>query len=146
MGGLYVVKRDGREEPVAFDKITARIKKLAYGLSQEFCDPVRDSRTRRLNRDGWARDAADDAREAGGWMRDGDTDEGKYASSSRASIRTRRASSRARWVRTTHDASAPVGATASRFEKFKRLGDGWMDFKRERRMGNGKATCGFRGK
>lgn len=41
MGGLYVVKRDGREEPVAFDKITARIKKLAYGLSQEFCDPVR---------------------------------------------------------------------------------------------------------
>ncbi|OUS42957.1 ribonucleotide reductase [Ostreococcus tauri] len=40
MGGLYVVKRDGREEPVAFDKITARIKKLAYGLSQEFCDPV----------------------------------------------------------------------------------------------------------
>jgi hypothetical protein len=56
MGGLYVVKRDGREEPVAFDKITARIKKLAYGLSQEFCDPVRDSRsTFRLNRDGWAR-------------------------------------------------------------------------------------------
>ena len=43
MGGLYVVKRDGREEPVAFDKITARIKKLAYGLSQEFCDPVRDA-------------------------------------------------------------------------------------------------------
>ena len=41
MGGLYVVKRDGCEEPVAFDKITARIKKLAYGLSQEFCDPVR---------------------------------------------------------------------------------------------------------
>lgn len=38
---LYVVKRDGREEPVAFDKITARIKKLSYGLSQEFCDPVR---------------------------------------------------------------------------------------------------------
>jgi hypothetical protein len=44
MGGLYVVKRDGREEPVAFDKITARIKKLAYGLSQEFCDPVRRRR------------------------------------------------------------------------------------------------------
>jgi hypothetical protein len=40
---LYVVKRDGREEPVAFDKITARIKKLSYGLSQEFCDPVRAS-------------------------------------------------------------------------------------------------------
>ena len=33
-----------RVEPVAFDKITARIKKLAYGLSQEFCDPVRRRR------------------------------------------------------------------------------------------------------
>lgn len=52
MGGLYVVKRDGREEPVAFDKITARIKKLAYGLSQEFCDPVRvRCRRLRLNRE-----------------------------------------------------------------------------------------------
>ena len=38
---MYVIKRDGREEPVAFDKITARIKKLSYGLSAEFCDPVR---------------------------------------------------------------------------------------------------------
>ena len=38
--GLTVIKRDGREEPVAFDKITARINKLAYGLNQEFCDPV----------------------------------------------------------------------------------------------------------
>lgn len=37
---MYVVKRDGRKEVVHFDKITARIKKLAYGLS-EHCDPVR---------------------------------------------------------------------------------------------------------
>lgn len=32
-----VVKRDGRSQPVKFDKITARIKKLAYGL-----DPIVD--------------------------------------------------------------------------------------------------------
>ena len=30
---MYVVKRDGRKEPVKFDKITARIKKLCYGLN-----------------------------------------------------------------------------------------------------------------
>ncbi len=30
---MYVVKRDGRKEAVKFDKITARIKKLCYGLS-----------------------------------------------------------------------------------------------------------------
>ncbi len=29
---MYVVKRDGRKEPVKFDKITARIGKLCYGL------------------------------------------------------------------------------------------------------------------
>lgn len=29
---MYVVKRDGRREEVHFDKITARIKKLCYGL------------------------------------------------------------------------------------------------------------------
>jgi ribonucleoside-diphosphate reductase alpha chain len=29
---MYVVKRDGRKEPIKFDKITARIKKLCYGL------------------------------------------------------------------------------------------------------------------
>ena len=40
-GGMYVVKRDGRQEPVAFDKITARIQKLAHGLNEEFCDPIR---------------------------------------------------------------------------------------------------------
>ncbi|WP_320816230.1 ribonucleoside-diphosphate reductase subunit alpha [Flavobacterium sp.] len=29
---MYVVKRDGHKEPVSFDKITYRIKKLCYGL------------------------------------------------------------------------------------------------------------------
>ncbi|KAF5790642.1 putative ribonucleoside-diphosphate reductase [Helianthus annuus] len=37
---MYVVKRDGRQETVHFDKITARLKKLSYGLSIEHCDPV----------------------------------------------------------------------------------------------------------
>jgi hypothetical protein len=37
---MYVVKRDGRRMPVAFDKITARVKKLSYGLDARFCDPV----------------------------------------------------------------------------------------------------------
>jgi hypothetical protein len=39
-GAMYVVKRDGRQESVHFDKITARLKKLGYGLSAEHCDPV----------------------------------------------------------------------------------------------------------
>ena len=30
---MYVIKRDGRQEPVHFDKITNRIRKLAWGLS-----------------------------------------------------------------------------------------------------------------
>ncbi|KAK9808676.1 hypothetical protein WJX72_001770 [[Myrmecia] bisecta] len=37
---MFVVKRDGRQEPVHFDKITARITKLSYGLNPDFCDPV----------------------------------------------------------------------------------------------------------
>ncbi|OVA00254.1 Ribonucleotide reductase large subunit [Macleaya cordata] len=37
---MYVVKRDGRHEPVDFNKITARLKNLSYGLSVEHCDPV----------------------------------------------------------------------------------------------------------
>ena len=37
---MFVVKRDGRSEEVKFDKITARIGKLAYGLNSEFCDPT----------------------------------------------------------------------------------------------------------
>src|SRR5580765_582049 len=31
---MYVVKRNGRKEAVKFDKVTARIQKLAYGLSE----------------------------------------------------------------------------------------------------------------
>lgn len=30
---MYVIKRSGKKEPVQFDKITARIRKLSYGLS-----------------------------------------------------------------------------------------------------------------
>ncbi|KAF3324114.1 ribonucleoside-diphosphate reductase large subunit-like protein [Carex littledalei] len=37
---MYVVKRDGRQETVHFDKITARLKKLSYGLNQDHCDAV----------------------------------------------------------------------------------------------------------
>ncbi|CAO3587383.1 unnamed protein product [Absidia cylindrospora] len=37
---MYVYKRDGRQEQVAFDKITARINKLSYGLDTKFVDPV----------------------------------------------------------------------------------------------------------
>ena len=36
---MYVVKRDGRREQVQFDKITARVKKLCYGLHANV-DPV----------------------------------------------------------------------------------------------------------
>ncbi|MBC30498.1 MAG: ribonucleoside-diphosphate reductase subunit alpha [Muricauda sp.] len=39
---MYVVKRDGRKEPVMFDKITARVRKLCYGLS-ELVDPIKVS-------------------------------------------------------------------------------------------------------
>ncbi|MCB0457674.1 MAG: ribonucleoside-diphosphate reductase subunit alpha, partial [Flavobacteriaceae bacterium] len=37
---MNVVKRDGRKEPVMFDKITARVRKLCYGLN-ELVDPVK---------------------------------------------------------------------------------------------------------
>jgi len=37
---MYVVKRDGHEEKVAFDKITARINKLCYGLDMNYVDPA----------------------------------------------------------------------------------------------------------
>jgi ribonucleoside-diphosphate reductase alpha chain len=37
---MYVIKRDGRKEPIMFDKITARIRKLCYGFN-ELVDPVR---------------------------------------------------------------------------------------------------------
>ncbi len=37
---MLVVKRDGRKESVKFDKITARIERLCYGLDMNFIDPV----------------------------------------------------------------------------------------------------------
>ena len=37
---MYVLKRDGRNEPIMFDKITARVRKLCYGLN-ELVDPVK---------------------------------------------------------------------------------------------------------
>ena len=39
---MFVLKRDGHKEPVMFDKITARIRKLCYGLNP-LVDPVRVS-------------------------------------------------------------------------------------------------------
>jgi len=39
---MFVLKRDGRQESVMFDKITARIKKLCYGLS-DHVDPQKIS-------------------------------------------------------------------------------------------------------
>ncbi|NAS10822.1 ribonucleoside-diphosphate reductase subunit alpha [Poritiphilus flavus] len=37
---MYVIKRDGRKEPIMFDKITARVRKLCYGLNT-LVDPVK---------------------------------------------------------------------------------------------------------
>ena len=37
---MYVLKRDGRKEPIMFDKITARVRKLCYGLN-DLVDPVK---------------------------------------------------------------------------------------------------------
>lgn len=37
---MLVVKRDGRHETVKFDKITARIEKLCYGLDPRYISPV----------------------------------------------------------------------------------------------------------
>ncbi|KAI9029734.1 ribonucleoside-diphosphate reductase large chain [Phycomyces nitens] len=37
---MFVYKRDGRRENVAFDKITARINKLCYGLDMNYIDPT----------------------------------------------------------------------------------------------------------
>ncbi len=37
---MYVIKRDGRKEPIMFDKITARVRKLCYGLNS-LVDPVK---------------------------------------------------------------------------------------------------------
>jgi len=35
---MQVLKRNGKREDVSFDKITARIKKLCYGLDANFVD------------------------------------------------------------------------------------------------------------
>ncbi len=37
---MFVIKRDGRKEAVKFDKITARIEKLCYGLNAEYVDSI----------------------------------------------------------------------------------------------------------
>ena len=37
---MYVVKRDGRKELIMFDKITARVRKLCYGLNG-LVDPLK---------------------------------------------------------------------------------------------------------
>lgn len=41
MSEMYVLKRDGRKESVKFDKITARINKLSYGLHPQYVDIVK---------------------------------------------------------------------------------------------------------
>lgn len=38
---MFVIKRDGRKQEVHFDKITARIQKLCYGLDPTHVDPVK---------------------------------------------------------------------------------------------------------
>jgi len=37
---MYVIKRDGRRESVKFDKVTARIEKLCYGLDINYVNPI----------------------------------------------------------------------------------------------------------
>ena len=37
---MFVIKRDGTRESVKFDKITARIQKLSYGLEPSHVDPI----------------------------------------------------------------------------------------------------------
>lgn len=41
---MQVLKRSGKKEAVSFDKITARIKKLCYGLDSKFVDPIEISK------------------------------------------------------------------------------------------------------
>jgi ribonucleoside-diphosphate reductase alpha chain len=38
--GMLVIKRDGRRESVKFDKVTARIEKLCYGLHMDYVSPI----------------------------------------------------------------------------------------------------------
>jgi ribonucleoside-diphosphate reductase subunit M1 len=37
---MYVLKRNGQKQPVQFDKITARIQRLCYGLNPNFVDAI----------------------------------------------------------------------------------------------------------
>jgi hypothetical protein len=37
---MQVLKRSGKREEVSFDKITARIKKLCYGLDSNFVESI----------------------------------------------------------------------------------------------------------
>jgi ribonucleoside-diphosphate reductase alpha chain len=37
---MQVIKRDGRREPVKFDKITSRIEKMCYGLHSDYVEPI----------------------------------------------------------------------------------------------------------
>lgn len=37
---MLVIKRDGRRESVKFDKVTARIEKLCYGLDMNYVNPI----------------------------------------------------------------------------------------------------------
>ncbi|MFN8353723.1 MAG: ribonucleoside-diphosphate reductase subunit alpha [Spirosomataceae bacterium] len=37
---MYVIKRDGRRESVKFDKVTARIERLCYGLDMTYVQPI----------------------------------------------------------------------------------------------------------
>lgn len=41
---MQVLKRSGKRESVSFDKITARIKKLCYGLNQLYVNPIEISK------------------------------------------------------------------------------------------------------
>ncbi len=37
---MFVVKRSGKKEDVKFDKITARIRKMVYGLDPDHVEPI----------------------------------------------------------------------------------------------------------
>lgn len=41
---MLVLKRDGRRESVKFDKVTARIERLSYGLDVNYVDPIEVAR------------------------------------------------------------------------------------------------------
>lgn len=38
---MFVIKRDGRKQEIKFDKVTARIQKLCYGLDLNYVDPIK---------------------------------------------------------------------------------------------------------